>query len=117
MQGTRKFAQSLDRKYAPPSPELTIQIIQIIQELIEEEQKALFAELRLTTGGTFLGECSDMMSKMGVSFVTLNGSVMIEDPKEGFRGGGPSWGRGGRARRRRGSTAAAEEEAGSTSVV
>ena len=84
-QGTRNFAQSLDRKYAPPSPELTIQIIQIIQELIEEEQKALFAELRLTTGGTFLGECSDMMSNMGVSFVTLNGSVMIEDPKEGLR--------------------------------
>ena len=82
---SRAYVDGLDPKHTPPEETTTRDIITVIRELMEEEFCKLFAQLRATTGGTFLGEQSDMMTKNRCSFITL----LIHYPCGAVPVGGP----------------------------
>ena len=76
-QGCRTHSTSLDARYTPPHPSIAERIIMIIDELMMEELQKLINQQRAQVGGTIVGEQSDAMTKHGVSYIVLNGSMVL----------------------------------------
>lgn len=73
---TRAYLHGLNPRHTPPTPATTTRIITVIRELMEDELRGKFASMRASTGGTFLGEQTDMLTKRHHSYVTLNGTYI-----------------------------------------
>ena len=81
---TRAYYEGLDPCHTPPEAETLARIIYSIEDEMNAELVTILNQERSKTGGTFLGEQSDMMTRNRTSYITLNGTVMLEHeaPKE-----------------------------------
>jgi hypothetical protein len=82
--GTRYFCQTLAKGYFPPHRETSINVLEVVDELMDEEMDIQLAVHIKKVGGQCVGEQFDMMTKHGVSYVSLNGSIIVDDPKKGL---------------------------------
>jgi hypothetical protein len=82
--GTRLFCQELAEGYFPPHRETSIRILETMSELMDEEMDIRLARHIKNVGGQCIGEQFDMMTAHGISYVSLNGSIIVDDIEKGL---------------------------------
>ena len=75
--GMRKYSGRLKPGYVPPSRKTCVRILEALDALCDDEKAVRLQRHVREVGGQCIGMQFDMMTKHGVTYISVNGSIII----------------------------------------
>ena len=75
--GMRKFSGRLKPGYVPPHRKTCVRILKALDALCDDEKAVRLQRHVRDVGGQCIGMQFDMMTKHGVTYISVNGSIII----------------------------------------